>query len=333
MNRLLLALIPAMISGSAFAQTADPHAGHARPATKPVAADPHAGHVMPVPKAKPAAVDPHAGHTMPAATSSDPHAGHQMPAATPTGADLPVGDAPPPPPPNVAAADAVYGASSMARARKVLRGEHGGAQASQVMINLAEGSLSSRTYQWEGEAWFGNDEHRLVIKSEGEGARGQGVEEAEVQALYSRPVGVYTDVQIGLRHDVRPGPSRTYATVGFETLTPYWVEASGALFLSEKGQVSARLEGSTDYRLTQRMVLQPRLELNFAAESDPRRGIGSGLSDAQFGLRLRYEIRREFAPYVGIVWSRKFGVTADFARTAGEHVKDVRAVAGLRAWF
>lgn len=316
MNRLLiLTLAPAAFAGAALAQPADPHAGHAMPAARP-------------------APDPHAGHAMPAApAAADPHAGHRPPAPAPTGADLPVGEAPPPTPPAVAAADAVYGEASMERARKVLRTEHGGAQASQLMINLAEAGMGDRGYQWEGEAWFGGDEHRFVLKSEGEGARGHGVEEAEVQALYSRPVGVYTDFQVGLRHDFEPGPSRTYATVGFETLIPYWVEAEGALFLSEKGRLSARLEGSTDYRLTQRLVLQPRAELNFAASDDARRGVGAGLSDAEVGLRLRYEVRREFAPYVGVVWSRKFGDTADFARSAGEDVEDVRGVVGLRAWF
>lgn len=303
------------------------------PAPKAAAPDPHASHTMPA--AAPA--DPHAGHQMPAATpgpaAADPHAGHQMPMATKTGADLPVGDAPAPPPPGVALADAVYGAQNMERARRVLRTEHGGARASQVMLNFAEAGLGDRGYQWDGEAWFGGDEHRFVLKSEGEGARGHGVEDVEVQALYSRPVGVYTDFQVGLRHDFEPGPSRTYVTVGFETLMPYWVEAEGALFLSQKGHLSAQLEGSADYRLTQRLILQPRAELNFAAQDDARRGIGAGLSDAEVGLRLRYEFRREFAPYVGVVWSRKFGDTADFARAEGEDVKDVRAVIGLRAWF
>lgn len=163
--------------------------------------------------------------------------------------------------------------------------------------------------------------------------RGRDVEDAEVQALYSRPVGVFTDFQAGVRHDFEPGPSRTYATVGFETLMPGWVAADAALFLSQRGHLSARLEGSTDYRLTQRLVLQPRVEINVAAQDDARRGIGAGLSDAEIGLRLRYEIRREFGPYVGVVWVRKFGDTADFARAEGARVEDVRAVAGLRAWF
>jgi copper resistance protein B len=202
------------------------------------------------------------------------------------------------------------------------------------MLDLGEMTVGSGGgYAWNGEAWIGGDEHRFVLKSEGEGERGDGVEDAEVQGLFSRPIGVYTDLQVGLRQDFEPGPSRTYATIGFETLMPAWVEAEGALFLSEKGHLSARIEAGADFRLTQRLVLQPRAELNAAAQEDESRGIGSGLSEAEVGLRLRYEIRRELAPYVGVVWSRKFGDTADFARAGGEDVKDVRAVAGLRAWF
>jgi len=321
-NRLiLLSLVPAALAAPAFGQTPDPHAGHAMPAPKP-AADPHAGHAAPA--AKPVAPP-----------ASDPHAGHAMtPAAAPTGADLPVGEAPPPPPAADHAADRVYGASPMDRSRTILEAEHGGARVSQVMLSIAEARLGSGGgYEWEGEAWTGGDLHRFVLKSEGEGSWDHGVEDAEVQALYSRPVGIYTDLQVGLRHDFEPGPQRIYATLGFESLFPYWFEAEGALFLSDKGELLARLEGSYDFRLSQRLVIQPRAELNFASEDIPSRGVGSGLSDAELGLRLRYEIKREFAPYVGVVWSRKVADTARFARAEGEDVEDTRVVVGLRAWF
>jgi copper resistance protein B len=316
------ALAAAVLAGPAFAQTPDPHAGHAMPAPASQPADPHAGHKMP--GAEPAPP-----------TASDPHAGHAMPqAAAQTGADLPVGDEPPPSAPTDHAADRVYGASAMAAGRATLEQEHGGGRISKVMLNIAEARIGSGGgYHWDGEAWYGSDLHRLVLKTEGEGSRDEGVEDAEVQALYSRPIGVYTDLQVGVRHDFEPGPQRTYATVGFETLFPYWFEAEGALFLSDKGELLGRLEGTYDLRLTQRLVLQPRAELNFAAEDAPSRGIGSGLSDAELGLRLRYEIKREFAPYVGVVWARKVGDTADFARARGEGASDTRFVAGLRAWF
>ena len=256
------------------------------------------------------------------------------PAATGTGADLPVGDTPPPPVATDHLADRVYGAAPMARGRDILKSEHGGARMSQVMLNTAEARLGSGGgYEWDGEAWYGGDLNRLVLKSEGEGAWNHGVEDAEVQVLYSRAVGPYTDLQVGLRHDFEPGPQRTYATLGFESLFPYWFEAEGALFLSDKGELLARFEGGYDFRLTQRLVVQPRAELNFAAEDIPSRGVGSGLSDAEVGLRLRYEIKREFAPYVGVVWSRKVGDTARYARAEGEDVEDTRVVVGLRAWF
>ena len=312
--RILIAGLALAAAAPALAQPADPHAGHRMPAPA-LAAD----------AASPAApADPHAGHVMPSAPQTD----------TPgTGADLPVGDAAAPTPPAVPLADAIWGAAGMDRARAVLRYEHGGARASQVMLDIAEFDLASKAYEWEGEAWFGTDEHRLVLKSEGEGARGDGVEHAEVQALYSRPVTLYGDLQIGVRQDLQPGPDRTYATVGFESLFPYWFEAEGAAFLSQKGELSARIEGSYDFRLAQRLVLQPRGELTLSAQDVRSLGVGSGLSDLELAVRLRYEIRREFAPYVGVVWGRKFGDTARFARADGHGVEDTRVVAGLRAWF
>lgn len=302
---LLLALLPVLGAAPARAQPADPHAGHVMPAKPPVTppADPHAGHLLPAAK------------------------------APSTGADLPVGTDTPPPPPEPAA-DAVYGAAPMDRARVILRREHGGARVSQVMLSEAEISPGSGgAYRWNGEAWFGDDHNRFVLKTEGEGARRGGVEAAEVQALWSRPVGPYADLQLGLRHDVRPTPSRTYLTAGFETLLPYWIEAEGAVFLSDKGDLLARLEGAYDLRLTQVLVLQPRAELNFAAQDDRARGVGSGLSESELGLRLRYEIRRQFAPYVGVVWTRRHGASARFARAQGEDPSAVDVVVGLRGWF
>lgn len=333
MIRLIVAaLAPVALAAPAFAQTPDPHAGHAMPAPASQPADPHAGHTAPAPKPS---ADPHAGHRMPAPAAPDPHAGHTMPpAATQTGAELPVGNEPPPPAATDHAADRVYGVAPMGAGRALLEREHGGGRVSKVMLNMSEARLGSDGgYHWDGEAWYGDDFHRFVLKSEGEGSWDDGLEDVEVQALYSRPIGVYTDLQVGLRHDFEPGPQRTYATVGFESLFPYWFEAEGGLFLSNKGELFGRLEGSYDFRLMQRLVLQPRAELNFAAEDVPSRGIGSGLSDAELGLRLRYEIKREFAPYVGVVWSRKVGDTADFARAEGEEVDDTRVVVGLRAWF
>lgn len=321
---------------------ADPHAGHQAPPA-PAAVDPHAGHAAPPDPADPhaghtsapptgAAADPHAGHAMPA--PADPHAGHATGASggAQTGADLPVGAAAAPAVIRDNLADAVFGAAPMQRARSILAEEHGGGRASKLQADLLEWSPKGDGYSWEVEGWVGGDINRFAFKTEGEGASGKGVEAAEVQLLYSRAVARYTDVQVGLRYDFEPR-SRAYLTVGAAAMFPYWFEAEAALFLSDKGDLFARVEGSYDWRLTQRLILQPRAELEFAAQDTPEAETGSGLSTAELGLRLRYEIRREFAPYVGVAYERSFGDTADFVRAHGEKAESTRFVVGLRAWF
>lgn len=240
----------------------------------------------------------------------------------------------PPPPPTDRAADRFFPRAEMDQAVAQLRSEHGAVITSKVMTNLAEfqARKGADGYRWDGQAWFGGDINRFVLKSEGEGTRGEGVEAAEVQALYSRAVGVYTDVQMGVRQDFEPH-NRTYATVGFESLFPYWFDIEGAAFLSNKGEVLGRIEGTYDFRLTNRLILQPRAEFNLAAQDTLETRTGSGLSNAELGLRLRYEVRREFAPYIGVSWDRKFGKTADYARAFGEDVKATSFVVGLRAFF
>ena len=223
----------------------------------------------------------------------------------------------------------------MAAARAQLAKEHGGGKAWKIMLSTAEIRPSSDddAYAWEGEFWYGGDINRLVLKSAGEGEFGGDLHSAEAQVLYSRAIGPYFDFQAGVRHDFEPGPSRTYATVGFEGVAPYWFELEGAAFLSEKGDLSARFEGAYDLRLTQKLILEPRAEVELAAQEVSELGIGTGLTSAELGLRLRYEFRREFGPYVGVSHERKFGDTADQARAAGEDVEDTRFVLGVRAWF
>ena len=271
-----------------------------------------------------------------APTASDPHAGHDM--AGMPGMETPaseIGDTPAPAPPSDHAADGIFGAAQMADSRAMLRHENGGMPAYSIVFNLAEYRVQkgANAYRWDGEGWFGGDIDRFVVKTEGEGAVRGGVESGEVQALYSRAIGPWFNLQAGVRHDFKPGPPRTYATIGFEGITPYWFEVEGALFLSDKGDVLGRLEGYYDQRITQNLILQPRVELNFAAQDVPANGIGSGLSDAELGLRLRYEIRREFAPYIGVSWERKIGDSARFARAAGERVQATSLVVGIRTWF
>lgn len=278
------------------------------------------------PAAQPKAADPHAGHAVPGMAMPEP--------AGTRGTALPASNAPLPPPPTADAADGIYGSSAMAEARRVLREEHGGGTFSQLLFNLAEYQVREGRdgFLWDGEFWWGGDIDRLVLKSEGEGAFGDGVEDAEVEALWSRALDPYWNFQAGVRYDFKPNPSRTYATIGIEGLAPYWFEVEGALFLSDKGDLLGRLEGYYDQRITQRLILQPRAELNFAAQDVPETGIGSGLSDVELGLRLRYEFAREFAPYVGVSYERK-GDTARFARAEGDDRESTSFVAGVRLWF
>lgn len=271
-----------------------------------------------------AAEDPHAHHQTPAKPAADPHAGHEMPAA-------PMAPATEPAPPADFAADRIFDPQEMAAARHMLRLEHGDHVFSKVMVDELEFTTGRGDdgYRWGGEAWIGGDINRLVLKTEGEGA--SDLHEAEVQALYSRAIGPYFDVQAGVRHDITPNPSRTYAVAGLEGLAPYWFEVEAHAFLSDKGDLFGRVGASYDQLVTQRLVLQPRAELNIAAQDAP--GVAGGLTDLALGLRLRYEIKREFAPYIGISYERKIGGTADLARAAGEDVGGTRFMFGLRAWF
>ena len=187
---------------------------------------------------------------------------------------------------------------------------------------------------WDAQSWYGSDIHKLWVKTEGEVLLdGSGVEEAELQALYSRAVLPFFDFQVGVRHDFEPGPERTYGVIGLQGLALYILEVDAAALVSNKGDVSARVELEYDLLVTQRLIAQPRAELDFAFQNVPEHGIGSGLSSADVGLRLRYEIVREFAPYIGVSWSRAVGDTADFARAAGEEPSVVSFVAGIRFWF
>jgi len=305
------------------------HEDHGAPAAKGMQDMPMPQ--METPTAKGADQNPHAGHDM----STMPRMEMSAPQPAQAGTALPPGNAPAPAPPTDHYADRVYSPADMAQARNELRREHGGGTFRQILFNLAEYQVrkGSNGYRWDGEAWIGGDINRLTLKSEGEGAVRDGVESAEIQALYSRALDPFWNFQAGVRYDFKPNPSRTYATIGIEGLAPYWFEVEGALFLSDKGDVLARAEGYYDQRITQRLILQPRVELNFAAQDVPENRIGSGLSNAEIGLRLRYEIAREFAPYIGISYDRKVGDTARYARIDGDDVKATSFVVGVRTWF
>lgn len=305
----------------------------------------HQGHDMPAEQTKaeapPAATDPHAGHDMgnmeqAPAEPADPHAGHDMstmPADDSEESD--VGDASAPAPPGDHAADAVFGAEVMAQSRKELAYEVGGMGYSLVMVDLAEVGFQKgrETYRFEGEAFTGGNINRFGVKFEGEGAFGERIDDLELQALYSRAIAPYWNLQAGVRHDIRPDPSRTYLVAGVEGIAPYWFKVNAATFLSNKGEVRARVEASYDQRITQSLILQPRIEANVSFQDIPAIGVGSGLTDFEAGLRLRYEVKQEIAPYIGVEWRKQTGATARFARIAGEDPDTVSLVAGIRIWF
>jgi len=293
----------------------------------------HKGHGDPPESATPDCPPEHAamGHCTPKHTPKD---GMGEPRGA-SGTDLPAGNAPAPPMPRDWYADRIWPKQGMDHSRHAMMMENGAQKIGFIGLNLAEYQARKGRdgYRWDGEAWYGGDINRLTIKSKGEGVFGKGIEQTETQLLYSRAIGPYFDAQAGIRQDFGPGPDRTYATVGFEGLAPYWFEVEGALFLSTKGDLLGRIEGYYDQRITQKLILQPMAELNLSAQDVRESGIGAGVSDVELGLRLRYEVVKEFAPYVGVEWARKFGGTARFARAAGEDASKVSLVAGVRVWF
>ena len=301
----------------------------AKAATGQLAPDPHAGHDMSTMPATPAPAAP-----MPAMPGHDMGPMTPPPAAA-EGTDLPAGNAPPPPVPTANAADAFYGTQAMEMGRHHLQEFHGGQKLFQVLANVFD--YQARTgrdgYEWDLEGWYGGDINRFWFKSDGEGDFGRSLEKAEVQALYSRAIDPYFNLQGGLRYDFKPNPSRVYATIGVEGLAPNFFDVEGALFLSNKGELMARASGWYDQRITQRLILQPRAELNFAAQNSREIGVGAGLSDAEIGVRLRYDIRREFAPYVGVQYRRAFGKTARYLRDEGEDAAGWSLLTGIRMWF
>lgn len=333
MNYLLLLPAAALLATPAFAQSG--HQGHdmpaegARPNTPPPAGDPHDGHDLGTENEPPTG-------DQPPVKAADPHAGHDM-GSTPVDTNVPkeVGNVPAPAPPGDHAADAVFGSEVMARSRKELAYEVGGMGYSLVTIDLLEfGVQRGRDgYRFEGEAFTGDSINRFGIKFEGEGAFGERIDDLELQALYSRAIAPYWNLQAGVRYDIKPDPSRTYIVAGVEGIAPYWFKVNAAGFVSNKGEFRARLEASYDQRITQTLILQPRLEANIAFQDIRAIGVGSGLTDFEAGLRLRYEIEQEIAPYIGVEWSKQTGTTARFSRLAGEDPEKIRLVAGVRIWF
>lgn len=185
---------------------------------------------------------------------------------------------------------------------------------------------------FEGTAWLGYDRHKLYLKSELDREGGE-THESEHQLLYSRAVSPFWDLQVGLRKDFQPSPSQHWAVVGFQGLAPGFVKTEAALFVQQNGDFAARLTGEYELLLTQRLELAPELSLNLYGQDNLALGQGAGLSDATFSLRLKYQIRREIVPYVGVSWDNLLGDTADIARSAGESTAHSRWLLGIHAWF
>lgn len=232
------------------------------------------------------------------------------------------------------AADAIWGVEAMRESREQLRDEQGGQtyfwfQGDRVEYRAREGSDG---YLFDLQGYYGGDLDKFWFKSEGEGSFGEKIESAEVQALYSRAIAPFFDFQAGIRQDFAP-MDRTYAVVGIQGLAPYLFEVDAAAFLSDKGDLTARVEAELDQRITQRLVLQPRVEASFSAQDVPELGIGAGLDTVEAGLRLRYHFAREFAPYIGIDQEWRIGQSADYARAEGEDSSVTNYVVGIRFWF
>ena len=246
-------------------------------------------------------------------------------------------EAPPDPSPGAPwdAADAVYGPEAMAEARERAQHEMGAVNYGLAMVDRIEwqDAGGDGVGLWDVQGYYGGDLNKAWVKSEGEyGFAEDAFEEAEVQLLYSRAVAPYFDLQAGIRQDFAPS-GETYAVVGLQGLAPYWFEVDGALFLSENGDLTARFEAEYEVLLTQRLILQPRLEVEAAAQDVPYRELGAGLTEASLGARLRYEFAREFAPYVGAEWASALGETRQIEEAAGADAEDLRLVVGLRAWY
>lgn len=323
LQRVALALVLAF--GLAAASRAEPAAGAGEtlPTVQSHTAHP-AGQAMPkekkqekekpstAPKPEKTGQDPHAGH------GQDPHAAHGKEEGVPKDPIPPVTEAD-----RKAAFPDVQGHSVHDRAihyfvlfdqleRQSGGGETGGS--------------------WDNKGWVGGDVNRFWFRTEGEGGGGS-FHSAQAHAFYGRAIARWWDLVVGIRQDVRPGPAQTWAAIGIQGLAPYWFEVEATAYVGAAGRTHLRLETEYELLLTNRLVLQPLVELEIYGKSDPEREIGAGLSTIETGARLRYEVRREFAPYIGVTWSRKFFGTATFAREAGEDVSGTRLALGARIWF
>jgi copper resistance protein B len=202
-----------------------------------------------------------------------------------------------------------------------------------VLVDRAEWTRmhGEDTQSWDVMARYGNDFDKIELKSEGEHSGAS--TDSSNELLWDRVVSRWWSMQAGVRHDTHEGPSRTWGAVGVHGLASYWFDVDASIYVGEEGRTALRITSEYELLLTQRWVMQPRIEVNAYTKQDPENEIGSGVSDAELGVRWRYEIRREFAPYVGLSWVRVFGRTATFAEEAGRDRSELQWLAGIRGWF
>lgn len=212
--------------------------------------------------------------------------------------------------------------------------KHGASRHSFWLLDQLEVSDTSDGTEigWEGIGWVGSDINRLWLRSKGHALDGS-VERGRIEALYGRPVLPWWDAVAGVRQDFGNGPSRTWVAFGVQGLAPYFFEIEATAYVGESGRTALSVEAEYEMLLTNRMILTWAAEANAFGKSDAEQLIGSGLSTVEFGLRLRYELTRQFAPYIGFEREWSYGETTDFRELAGHARDDNKWVVGVRLWF
>ncbi|MWV27105.1 copper resistance protein B [Aurantiacibacter rhizosphaerae] len=294
--------------------------------------------------AAPAAAQDHSAHEGRDAPAQENHSAHdQMDHSSMNHGEMDHGDiAIPegPPPPRAFegpdhAAELYFDPERLSEAREYSRIAHGRMTTGMVLAERLEARLSDGddAYLWDVSGWYGTATDKIVFKTEGEGELVSGaVDDAEMQLLWGHAIGPFVDLQAGMRVDVEP-ETTAHLAVGVAGLAPYMIHFDAAGFVSDEGDLTARIEAEHDMKFTQRLILQPRIEAELSAQDIPERGVGAGLSKIEVGARLRYEIVREFAPYIGVEYEAATGKTADYIRAAGEDPDGVSVLIGLRFWF
>jgi copper resistance protein B len=262
----------------------------------------------------------------------DPHAGHGHPSPPPAAAPAPAPDqAPPALPPFIPTpTDADRAAAFPDVAGHAV---HDDAIHAYLLVDELEwrGGSDASGLHWDVDGWIGGDRSRLWFRAEGVGESGR-LDEAHGHLLYGRPIARWWDLVAGIRQDARPGSAQTWAAVGVQGLAPYRIDLELTGYVGAGGRTQLRVDAAHDLRLTRRLIAQTRLEATINGKADAAREAGAGLSATEFGIRVRYEIRRELAPYVGVTWHRTYFATADHHRAHREPVATARLVIGLRVW-